>query len=114
MHDGQVVGDEDVREAVLRLQVLEQVDDLRLDRYVERADRLVAHDELGVQRKSARDPDPLALTAGELVREPVGDVGAQADLAQQRGDLLQIIEAAEMKEELTVGDRTGKPHMCTW
>ena len=26
----------------------------------------------------------------------------------------QIIEAAEMKEELTVGDRTGKPHMCTW
>ena len=29
-------------------------------------------------------------------------------------DVEHIIEAAEMKEELTVGDRTGKPHMCTW
>jgi hypothetical protein len=25
-----------------------------------------------------------------------------------------IIEEEEMKEELTVGDRTGKPHMCPW
>ena len=42
----QVVRDEQVGEAELVLQVLEQVDDLRLDRDVERRDRLVADDEL--------------------------------------------------------------------
>ena len=29
-------------------------------------------------------------------------------------DIEPIIEEAEMKEDLTVGDRTGKPHMCPW
>ena len=29
-------------------------------------------------------------------------------------DVECLIEEDEMKEELTVGDRTGKPHMCPW
>ena len=36
--------DEEVREVKLLLQVFEQVDDLRLNRYVERGDGLVADD----------------------------------------------------------------------
>ena len=44
-HHGQVVGDEKVGQPVLGLEVLEQVDDLRLDRDIERGDRLVADDE---------------------------------------------------------------------
>ena len=69
--DAQVVRDEDVREAEVPLQVVEQVDDLRLNRDVERRDRLVGDDQLRVQRERAGDADPLALSAGELVRVPV-------------------------------------------
>ena len=49
----QVVGDEEVGQAEFATQVLEQVDHLRLDRDVERRDRLVADDQL-----RARAPAP--------------------------------------------------------
>ena len=52
LHDAEVVRDEQVGQAELGLQVLQQVDDLRLDRDVERADRLVADDELGVRARA--------------------------------------------------------------
>ena len=50
------------------LQILQQVDDLRLDRHVERRDRLVADDQVGLGSERAGDADALALAAGELVR----------------------------------------------
>ena len=68
LHHGEVVGDEQVGEAELALQVLQQVEDLRLDRHVERRDRLVADDELRLERERAGDADALALPAGEFVR----------------------------------------------
>jgi hypothetical protein len=43
--DCQVVGDEEVSHPQLALEGLEQVEDLRLDRQVERAQRLVADDQ---------------------------------------------------------------------
>ena len=46
----------------------EQIDDLRLDRDVERRDRLVADDQLRLAGQRAGDADALALAAGELVR----------------------------------------------
>ena len=52
--DREVVGDEQERDVELALQVLEQVDHLRLDRHVERGDRLVGHEQLGVAGSSAR------------------------------------------------------------
>src|SRR3712207_7733583 len=55
------------RSVPLPLEVVQQVEDLALDRHVQRADRLVAHDEVGVERQGAGDPDPLPLPAGELV-----------------------------------------------
>ena len=79
----QVVGDEQVGEAELLLQVLEQVDHLRLDRDVERRDRLVADDQLRLDRERARDADALALAAGELVRIAAHVVGLQADGLEQ-------------------------------
>ena len=50
------------------LQVREQVEDLGLDRHVERADRLVEHEQLGLERQRAGDADSLPLAARELVR----------------------------------------------
>ncbi len=85
-HHRQVVADEQVGQAELLLQVLQQVHDLRLDRHVQRRDRLVADDELGVQRQRAGDADALALAAGELVRIAVGEVAVQADRIQQLVD----------------------------
>ena len=52
--DAEVVRDEDVRQVELVLQVVEQVDHLRLDRDVERRDRLVRDDQLRVQGERAR------------------------------------------------------------
>ena len=85
--DCEVVRDEEVREAELALQLLEQVDDLRLDRDVERRHRLVADDEVRVERERAGDADALALAARELVRVARGGVGRQADDLEQLAHL---------------------------
>ena len=42
-----------------------QLEDLRLDRHVERADRLVAHQQLRLEDHGARDGHALALAAGQ-------------------------------------------------
>ena len=78
-HDGEVVGDEDQRQPELALQVAQQVEDLRLDRHVERGDRLVGDDQLRLERERARDADALALAAGELVRIAVVVLGVEPD-----------------------------------
>ena len=85
-HHAQVVGDEQVRQAVLATQVGEQVEDLRLDRHVQRRGRLVQHQQLRPQREGTRDGHALALAARQLVR-PAGHVRpGEADLVQQRAD----------------------------
>ena len=76
--DAEVVRDEDVRQVELVLEVVEQVDHLRLDRNVECRDRLVRHDQLRVEREGAGDADPLSLPARELVRETVDVVRREA------------------------------------
>ena len=75
----EVVGDEEVREPELGLQVAQQVQDLRAHRDVERRDRLVADDERGVGRERPRDRDALALTARELERAALAEIGVEAD-----------------------------------
>ena len=53
------------------LQILQQVHDLRLDRDIERRDRLVANDQFGFCRECPCDADALTLTAGEFVRPAI-------------------------------------------
>ena len=67
-HHGQVVRDEDVGQVELGLEGAKEVEDLGLDGDVERRYRLVADDQLRVERERPRDSDPLALSARELVR----------------------------------------------
>ena len=71
-HDTEVVADEEVSEAELGPQVHEQVQDLRLDRDIERGDHFVADQELRIHRKRSGNHDTLALTAAELVRVAMG------------------------------------------
>jgi hypothetical protein len=68
---------------VALLQVAQQVDDLRLHRHVERAGRLVEHDEPRLQHQRPGDGDALALAAGELVRIAVRTFRVEADLLQR-------------------------------
>ena len=56
--DREVVGDEQIRQPQFPLELLQQVDDLRPDRHVERADRLVGDDHRGVERERPRQRPP--------------------------------------------------------
>ena len=60
LDDREVVADEKKRKPKLALQIPQQVNDLCLHRHVERGDRLVAHDQIGLGRKRARNRDALA------------------------------------------------------
>src|SRR5256884_331479 len=82
-HDREVVGDEQVRETELRLEVFQQVDDLRLDRDVEGRDRLVADDERGLDGERACDAHALTLSAGELVGIPPRMLRQESDAPQE-------------------------------
>ena len=62
------MGDEQERDVALGLQILEQVENLRLDRNIQRADRLVADDKIGRQCNRPCNPDALTLPAGKLMR----------------------------------------------
>ena len=53
-HDGEIVRDEEIGEPELALQVGQQVEHLRLDRHVERRDRLVGDQQLRARSISAR------------------------------------------------------------
>ena len=66
-HHRQIVRDEQIGQAEALAQVLEQVDDLGLDRHVERRHRLVADDEGGIDRQGPGNGDALALAAAELM-----------------------------------------------
>ena len=68
LDDAEIMADEQVGEVELVAQVHEQVEDLRLDRHVERRDGFVADQNLGLHRERAGDADALALAAGELMR----------------------------------------------
>ena len=91
---GQVVRDEQISEAELALQVDHQVEHLGLDRDVERGDRLVGDDQLGLQRERAGDADALALAARELVRIIAHLRPAQSDALEQRGHARGPVAAA--------------------
>ena len=87
-HDVEVVGDEQHRHADLRLQVLEQLQDLRLHGDVERGRRLVGDQQVGPVGERHGDHHALALAAGKLVRigaEPLGRID-DADLGQKLDD----------------------------
>jgi hypothetical protein len=63
-----VVRDQHHRRAMVLAQPLEQRNDLRLDRHVQRGGRLVGHDQFGLGGERQRNDHALAHAAGELVR----------------------------------------------
>ena len=83
-HDAEVVGDEQHRHAGAPLNLLQQLQDLRLHRDVERGGRLVGDQQVRFVGERHGDHHPLPLPAGELVRiaaEPAFRIG-NADLIE--------------------------------
>ena len=60
--------DEQVGESQFILQVFEQIQNLRLHRYVQCARRLVTDDKLWIDGEASRDADTLSLSTGEFMR----------------------------------------------
>ena len=81
-----VMGDKEIGQAQLLLQILKHIHNLRLNGNVQCGDRLVTDDKLRVHSQGARDADSLALAAGKLVRIAVCMLGIEPNALQQRKD----------------------------
>ena len=68
-----------------------EVDDLRLDRYVERRDRFVGHEQLRLHRKRAGNGHALPLPAGELRRILVEIDRVEADVFHLERGLFAVV-----------------------
>ena len=110
-HHAQVVRDEQIRELEAPLQLEQEVQDLRLDRHVERRHRLVGDDELRLERERARDADALALAAAELVRVARRELGREADDLEQLAHALRERRAARQPVHAqALADRLAHRH----
>src|SRR5450830_1335927 len=95
---GEIVRDKQVSESEVLLQRLQEVQNLRLDRYVERRYGLVGNHQFWPRDDRARNADALTLAAGKLMRMTVGvgliqthDVENLGDLALARGAVEQAM-----------------------
>ncbi|APZ55380.1 hypothetical protein Ga0080574_TMP5098 (plasmid) [Salipiger abyssi] len=125
LHHRHVVADEEIGEPALALQRHHQVDDLRLDRHVQRRNRLVGDHQRGIECQSAGNGDALALSARELVRKALCHLGFQPDIAQkpahrlfQRGARGAAMHAQRLGQKLAhaharieAGERILKHHL---
>ena len=87
LDDGEVVRDENIRQAHVALELLEQVEYLRLNGHVQRRHRLVADDELGIDRKRAGDAYTLAAASVQLM-------GIDVDISFGKADGLHKLKRA--------------------
>src|SRR5688572_31542547 len=92
--NAEIVRNEEIRQAELFLQILQEVEHLRLNRDIERGNRFVAHDELGLDRQGARNAQALALAATEFVRIARGSRRRQAHDIEQLEHALACPRAA--------------------
>ena len=109
------MGDEEVGEASLLLELLQKVDDLSLDGHVQSRHGLVADHQLGVDRQSAGDADSLALTARELVGVTLVVVVAEAALLHEIDDVILDLAGGDdlmnlygLREDVTHGGAGGQ------
>ena len=84
----QIVADEDIGQTEIGTKFHEQVEHLRLNRYIQRGHGLVAHQQIRFDRQRPGDADALALAAGELVRETSPHVWVEADTSHGRIEAL--------------------------
>ena len=82
-HHRHVMRDEEVGQPLVLLQAQQQIKDLRLDRHIQRRNRLIRDDHLGVAGQRAGDAHALPLAARHLVGKPAQVGLRQAHPVQQ-------------------------------
>ncbi len=110
--DAEIMRDEHQPHMEFALQLGEQMQDLRLDRHVERGGRLVGDDQIGPAHQRHGDHDALAQAARELVRVLAQALACRRDadaLEQMDGTLARLADAAR-------GDGAATPLRagCRW
>ena len=83
-HDLKIMGNEEICDAQLFLQIHEEVQHLGLDRHVERGYRLVGDDQPGMQHQRPRHRNALSLSPGEHVRIAAVVLGLESDPRHHR------------------------------
>jgi len=63
LYDTEIMGNKKIGQMKFFLQILKKVDDLRLNRHIQRRYGLVTDNKLGIQCKGPGDTDSLPLTA---------------------------------------------------
>ena len=101
-HHAEIVGDEHDGSAVPGLQLLEQLQDLRLSRDIERGGWFVGDDQRRLQRQRHGDHHPLALATGQFVRVAREDALGfrQAHVAEHLDDALAAFAGAQLGVDL--------------
>ena len=107
---GKIVRDKNKRQAEPALQIGQKIDDLRLDRNVERRHRFVADDELRLGGECAGDANTLALAAGELMGVAFSMPGLKPDETQQLGDALTVPPLCEAMKYERLGQHLPDVH----
>ncbi len=93
------------------LKVLEEVDDLRLDRDIERTHGFIADDEFGPQSDRTSDGDPLSLASTELVRIAVRRSTVEPDGLEEFGRAGAPRRSIQPTHDLErLGDLVTDPH----
>ena len=91
--NAKVVGDEQQCDAEPGLDFIEQFEHLRLHRHIERGNRFVRDENVGIERQRACNRDALTLAAGELMRIARDGVSRQTDQFQQVARFRQRLAA---------------------
>ena len=112
-HDGEVVGYEDQRRRIFVLEVVQQVDDCRLHRHVERRDRFVGDDDLRIADEGPGDCNPLLLAAGQLVRIALFMVGRKPDDLEHAPDSISR-RLARQVSRVAAPSAGGHSRPCGW
>src|SRR5690554_3431924 len=79
----QIMTDEHIGETEPYLKVLQEIENLRLDRDVECTDRLITDHKLRIERKRSRYPDTLSPSAIEFMGECIDQTFAQSNKIHQ-------------------------------
>ena len=96
-HHRKVVGDEQVGDAALLLQLAQQVEHLRPDGHIQCADGLVCHNELRLHDERPGNADALPLPAGKFVGEAGSKLRQQTYVQKRLPHLLLPLRGGKLR-----------------
>ena len=107
----EIVADEQIREVEVGSELHEEIQHLRLNRDIERGDRFVADQQLGLDGQGTRDADARALAAGELVRKAPPERRVEPDFAHQLVDVvIDVVGGIDAMHARRLADDFGHAH----